>query len=379
MNEESARLQKHLSTLMNLRRWEEVLPLSYEILAIDPESSYAHRCAATSHWQLDQHSQAQEQVQKLLALKPESSSNQELAGKIFSNSKRYKLAHQHFEEAIRLDPHNCNALTSRGWLYLSQRKFHQALHFAEQARTLDPRDPDILNLYTSSLDLLGKSTPGETVANLREALTLDPENAHLHDNLGLVYLYDLKDYPNALTHFRTSLALEPEDKETKKYLLSALRKKNIFLRITYGPANYLKDWLVATRINLYPIIFVVLLAKGTFILIFLCIALSIFFLPTALVFENFFISDIRRAKGKPSHFHRLGPFDPYKWPLPLRLFAFVVIFCCSLFFLITLIDLSKIVIPMLCVCLGVLLLYYLVLIGAFLLGVYETFKPYSKS
>jgi len=65
-------------------------------------------------------------------------------------------------------------------------------------------DPMVRLIYGTYLSRVGK--PQEAIKQLEIARSLDPDNANIHYNLGLIYL-DLKDYPKAREHAERAYAL----------------------------------------------------------------------------------------------------------------------------------------------------------------------------
>jgi tetratricopeptide (TPR) repeat protein len=75
--------------------------------------------------------------------------------------------------------------------------FDRAIRFASD-------DPIVRLVYGTYLYRVGK--PHDAIKQLEIARSLDPDNANIHYNLGLIYL-DLKDYPKAREHAERAYAL----------------------------------------------------------------------------------------------------------------------------------------------------------------------------
>ncbi|MCB0469356.1 MAG: tetratricopeptide repeat protein, partial [Flavobacteriaceae bacterium] len=91
-------------------------------------------------------------------------------------------------------------------LYVSQGKNDEAISAVKEARSQKPKDIDLIiteaNLYYQLEDL------DRYKALIQEATTLDPNNADLYYNLGVVSA-DAKDIENAEKYYKKALELNP--------------------------------------------------------------------------------------------------------------------------------------------------------------------------
>ncbi|MCB0436416.1 MAG: tetratricopeptide repeat protein, partial [Mangrovimonas sp.] len=104
-------------------------------------------------------------------------------------------------------------------LYVSQGKNDEAISAVKEARSQKPKDIDLIiteaNLYYQLEDL------DRYKALIQEATTLDPNNADLYYNLGVVSA-DAKDIENAEKYYKKALELNPSYVNAKMNLAALI-------------------------------------------------------------------------------------------------------------------------------------------------------------
>jgi tetratricopeptide (TPR) repeat protein len=194
-----------------------------------------------------------------------------------------------------------------------------------RARELNPRDADILNLAILC-EPNSPETAGQKIRQYEDALALDPENANIYNNMGALYLDQVKDYAKAEECFRRALLFEPASKMIRKNLFVTVKHRDLVYRILCTP----KDWLYEginffARIRkknllLYILMIPLWLLAFRFILGGLIFWFALVW-PLTKVYEYLTIGDIRARAGEVGV--RRGGFLGYrKWPLRMRLSVF---------------------------------------------------------
>ena len=104
-------------------------------------------------------------------------------------------------------------------MYVSQGKNDEAISAVKEARSQKPKDIDLIiteaNLYYQLEDL------DRYKALIQEATTLDPNNADLYYNLGVVSA-DAKDIENAEKYYKKALELNPSYVNAKMNLAALI-------------------------------------------------------------------------------------------------------------------------------------------------------------
>ena len=117
--------------------------------------------------------------------------------------------------------------------YLAKRGMPRvAQQYQEYATHLAPKDPTIwLNLGTIQRTI---GTLGPAADSFRKAISLDPNHALAHYNLGAVYDAQ-KDYDNAIEEYRRALVLDPDLADPRKNPQVVNNENLLAVRLTiYG-------------------------------------------------------------------------------------------------------------------------------------------------
>jgi tetratricopeptide (TPR) repeat protein len=311
---------------MSSKQWDRSLASSLEWLSKEPENLRAHRVAAQSLINLERMEEAGGHVEKVLAGNPDDDFAQRLMAIVHFKAGRFKAADESIHRAISLNPTD-----AYHWQQCAHMSYHQgdlatAKKCVAQARELNPRDANILNLAILC-------EPGDAAAakiqQYKAGLELDPENADIHNNLGVVYLDKLKDYAKAEECFRRALFFEPASEMSRKNLFITVKKRDLVYRILCTP----KDWLFAVynffprtrkkNLFLYILLIPVWLVAFRFIIGGLILWFALVW-PLAKVYEYLTIGDIRARAGELGV--RRGGFLGYRqWPVKIRLSIFALV------------------------------------------------------
>ncbi len=110
-------------------------------------------------------------------------------GAILANNGNIEEALAYFSEAIRLSSKDtkvaCTARCNRGWAFVGQKKFDPAIADLSEAIRLDPRNTEAHNKLGFALCQTGRLE--EAFRHISEAIRLDPRLTDAHFNMAKIY------------------------------------------------------------------------------------------------------------------------------------------------------------------------------------------------
>jgi tetratricopeptide (TPR) repeat protein len=309
---------------MDSGQWDRALESAREWLSVDPHNSRAHLTAGQALLNLKRYAEAEPHLRAVLASEPNSGTAHRFLSLSLFNTKRFKEADEAMQRAISLAPHDHYNWYNLAWMFYRQGDFASAIKYAEKARELNPLDSDVINL----LGLCSPHNPAagkDRLLQYEAALALDPENAEVHNNIGVLRLH-AKDYPAAEEAFRRALFFSPSLKVARNNLFLALKHRDAVYRILCLP----RDWLLKAftfmsqarrkSIWLYVLMLPVWLLTFRFFLgglVLWCLLIW----PMVKVYEFLTVGDIRARAGEIGS--RSGGLLGYrKWPVRVRLSIF---------------------------------------------------------
>jgi tetratricopeptide (TPR) repeat protein/predicted Ser/Thr protein kinase len=120
-----------------------------------------------------------------------------------------------FEEATHHDPDYALAWAALGGAYGLKGSFlsipdmmNRAMEMEQRALSIDPELADAHNWLGTTLLALGRTD--EAIAEIREALRLEPDNGQAHQGLARAYWVGKGDFAAAIPLFERAIALNPE-------------------------------------------------------------------------------------------------------------------------------------------------------------------------
>src|SRR5688572_12163013 len=161
------------------------------------------------------------------------------------NAQDFATAKTKFQEAITLNPNLPQAYQAMGRVHLAEKNYQEAAAMAEKVLALAPADakaqalayeayiglgdkakakqfeqalaaanPKVaaVNFYNQGAELFNAGKPAEALPVLEKALAADPENAKIHNLLGLCYV-NTGNNAKAKEHFEKFVAMAPNDPE----------------------------------------------------------------------------------------------------------------------------------------------------------------------
>ncbi|MFO7811672.1 MAG: tetratricopeptide repeat protein [Pelovirga sp.] len=111
------------------------------------------------------------------------------------------------EGIVARDPENRNAWVQLGNNYYGADQPNKAIEAYDKALELGPDDPNVLTDQGTMFRRVGWYD--RAISNFQRAAELDPNHVQSRYNLGVVYRYDLQDFPKAIAAWESFLALNP--------------------------------------------------------------------------------------------------------------------------------------------------------------------------
>ena len=142
-----------------------------------------------------------------------------MAAAMFERS-RDDDSRQAIEQAIALDQTNPNFHGLLAQLYLRKKLWRMALNAADRGLSFDPQHSLCLNARANALIQLGERE--QAAVTVGDALANDPDDSYLHANRGWALLHERKPR-QAMTHFRESLRLDPNNDWARAGVVESLK------------------------------------------------------------------------------------------------------------------------------------------------------------
>lgn len=111
------------------------------------------------------------------------------------------------EGIVAREPENRNAWVQLGNNFFGSDQPIKAIEAYDKALALDPDDPNVITDQGTMFRRVGWYD--RAISNFQRAAELDPNHKQSRYNLGVVYRYDLQDFPNAIAAWESFLALNP--------------------------------------------------------------------------------------------------------------------------------------------------------------------------
>ncbi len=111
------------------------------------------------------------------------------------------------EGIVAREPGNRNAWVQLGNSYFGSDQPIKAIEAYDKALALGPDDPNVMTDQGTMFRRVGWYD--RAISNFQRAADLDPNHVQSRYNLGVVFRYDLQDFPSAITAWESFLALNP--------------------------------------------------------------------------------------------------------------------------------------------------------------------------
>ncbi len=111
------------------------------------------------------------------------------------------------EGIVAREPENRNAWVQLGNNFFGSDQPIKAIEAYDKALELAPDDPNVLTDQGTMFRRVGWYD--RAISNFQRAAELDPNHLQSRYNMGVVYRYDLQDFPSAVAAWESFLALNP--------------------------------------------------------------------------------------------------------------------------------------------------------------------------
>ena len=311
---------------LSSNQWDRALEAAREWLAQDPENARAHVAAGQSLVNLERHNEAEPHLLEALKANPQNDFAWHCLSIVQFHQKRPKAADESIQKAIALNPGGAMHWHHLAWMLYKQGDSKSALKYAEKARELAPRNASILNLLTLCSPKSRNNMP-QILEQYQEALALNPENAEVHNNIGVHYL-NINNTAAAEVAFRRALFFKPNLKVARKNLFLVLKRRDTVYRTLCAPRDFVFRRFSVMRARPALIIFYVL-ALPIWVVIFEYLAAlfgfwCLFIWPMVKAYEYLTIGDLRAQAGDIGA--KRGGFLGYRrWSVQLRMSIFTLL------------------------------------------------------
>ena len=314
-----------ISRFAESRQWDRALEKANEWLSREPQAGRAHQAVGQALLNLGRPAEAERHLAQALGQQPDNDFALRLISIAQFRQNRFREADDSIMKALSLNPEGAFHWFHLADMFLQQGDRASAKKYAKRARDLAPRDADILGL-------LARCEPTDDDSRLwkyRQALEFDPENAEIHNNIGVYYLNSKGDYERAEEHFRRALFFKPALKVARSNLFITVRHSDAVYRILCGPKDILLRWLRfgwKERQRSIPVYLLLLLFWVLTVRVALAGAIlwAMLVWPLVKVYEFIMVGDIRARTGEIGT--RRGGFLNYrKWPPQVRLLIFAIV------------------------------------------------------
>ena len=111
------------------------------------------------------------------------------------------------EGIVAREPENRNAWVQLGNNFFGSDQPIKAIEAYDKALALGPDDPNVITDQGTMFRRVGWYD--RAISNFQRAAELDPNHVQSRYNMGVVFRYDLQDFPSAIAAWESFLALNP--------------------------------------------------------------------------------------------------------------------------------------------------------------------------
>jgi tetratricopeptide (TPR) repeat protein len=188
---------------------DEAIEHYQEVLKIDPGFAQTHHNLGVALVEQGRVDEAIEHYQEVLKIDPGFAQTHHNLGVALVEKGRVDEAIEHLEESLRIRPQDAQVHYNLGVALVEQGRVEAAIeHFAE-ALEIDPQLVDARRNLVFVVD--------EAIAGYRRALQLTPDNAQMHNNLGVLLLRK-GEVDAAIHHFSEAVRIDPNDRIAQENL-----------------------------------------------------------------------------------------------------------------------------------------------------------------
>jgi tetratricopeptide (TPR) repeat protein len=192
-------------------QWERMEMLGRELLVPAPSDADLLNAVGVAVFQLDRRDEARRFFEEAMVNEPDHAPSHSMMGWYWARKKKFKLAEECVRRALAINPSDDDYWVQLGRIMYIQHNYRAAKTCAAKALALEAGNVSAVALDAEAdaiADGVGTATPQERRARVESALSLEPENADLHESLGEA-LEDEGRLREAEERYRESLALDP--------------------------------------------------------------------------------------------------------------------------------------------------------------------------
>jgi tetratricopeptide (TPR) repeat protein len=198
-----------LLTRVQLSYWQDTTTLFEHTLRVTSDNYMAHYFMATGLYQNGEFKEAVEYYQEALKINSQYSQAHHNLGVALVEQGRVDEAIEHLEESLRIRPQYAQAHYNLGVALVEKGRVEAAIEHFSRALEIDPQLVDARRNLVFVVD--------EAIAGYRRALQPAPDNAQMHNNLGVLLLRK-GEVVAASHHFSEAVRIDPNDRIAQENL-----------------------------------------------------------------------------------------------------------------------------------------------------------------
>jgi tetratricopeptide (TPR) repeat protein len=182
------------------RHYDLAIEILYDVIAIDPDISYAYHMLAVCYFQKDEYEQGNAQIEKAIQLEPDNFGYYTLYGYYLKILERYMEAKKAIETALAIDPNHSFTYNIYADLFLELNQAEEAKKQALKALELEPEQKNgyvMLGLANSQLEIIDEAEDA-----FLKGLQLSPKDFECNYHYGEFLLLHKKDPEQAIVHLK---------------------------------------------------------------------------------------------------------------------------------------------------------------------------------
>ncbi len=231
---------------LDVEQYDHALEAFQKALALDPPyPTKIHTSIGLLYLQTEQHDLARQNLDRAVSLNSNNYLAFDLLGTLCRKQEEYGEALQHYGRAIKVNPNFApsyyntgtllmemedlanavkalemavtlrpmwsQAYSSLGLALAKQERYSLAISTLQKAVSLDAKNQEALFNQATAYNLTGQH---EVAAQIYKGiLEIDPKDVEAMHNLGVLYMKDLKDIPQATFYLKKALATDPDYKQ----------------------------------------------------------------------------------------------------------------------------------------------------------------------
>lgn len=208
--------------LYDLKKWEPALQEFLAHLAQHPDDSQAYSLAAYCELKLKRYGDATKTAAEAIAADPTDAHAHYMMSIVMRERNALPQSFEALNEALSLEPREPQYLTALAHLHLQTANWSEALDASDDALSVAPEHLGAINSRATALIRLRRVDEAEQ--SLQDALLKAPEDEETRANMGWLEL-ERGRWNDALKHFESALAIDPESEWARDGLMHAMRAK----------------------------------------------------------------------------------------------------------------------------------------------------------